>query len=90
MYYDLTVVQLRKLAYSYAETNKIPYPTTWDKTKQTGRDWHRRFLDRNPTLALRTPSQATTLAGRSAFIRHKVGEFLNKLTNVYFRKYMEY
>lgn len=84
MYYGLTVVQLRKLAYSYAATNNIPYPPAWDKTKQAGRDWYRGFLDRNPTLALRTP-EATSLARSIAFNRHTVGEFFNKLTNVYTR-----
>lgn len=41
IYYGLTIVQLRKLAYSYASTNKIPYPSGWDTTQQAGRDWYR-------------------------------------------------
>ncbi|XP_072392501.1 uncharacterized protein [Diabrotica undecimpunctata] len=78
---SLTVVKLRKLTYSYAATNRISYSPAWDKTKQAGRDWYRGFLDRNPTLSLKTP-EATSLARSSAFNCHIVGTFFNQLTNV--------
>lgn len=77
MYYGLTVVQLRKVAYQFAKANKMKYPSSWDHSQQAGRDWYRGFLERQQTLSLRTP-EPTSLARATAFNKHTVAEFFWK------------
>ncbi|CAK1586780.1 unnamed protein product [Parnassius mnemosyne] len=82
MYYGLTVVQLRKVAYQFAKANKMKYPSSWDHSQQAGRDWYRGFLERQQTLSLRTP-EPTSLARATAFNKHTVAEFFGNLTAVF-------
>lgn len=38
LYFGLTTVDFRKLAYEFAVANGIKYPSSWDDTKQAGID----------------------------------------------------
>ncbi|XP_039300200.1 uncharacterized protein LOC120355656 [Nilaparvata lugens] len=81
MFYGLTPKSTRKLAYEYAKINNLQYPKTWDERKEAGQDWFSGFLRRNPNLSLRTP-EPTSLARMTAFNKHTVGVFFNKLEEV--------
>lgn len=59
-YYGLTINDLRRLAYEYADANHIEH--RFDKScKMAGRDWLDGFLKRYPHLVVRQ-SAATSLA----------------------------
>lgn len=82
MYYGLTRMQLRKLAYSFAKMNGLRCPQSWEKDEAAGHDWYLGFLERNSHFSLRTP-EPTSLSRSTAFNRHTVGEFFKKLTETY-------
>uniref|UniRef100_A0A336M0E1 CSON006862 protein n=1 Tax=Culicoides sonorensis TaxID=179676 RepID=A0A336M0E1_CULSO len=63
LYYELTLADLRKLAYQYAVKLTANYPKSWDKDKITGKEWSLAFRKRNPRLSLRIPEN--TSAARS-------------------------
>uniref|UniRef100_A0A336MF36 CSON014617 protein n=1 Tax=Culicoides sonorensis TaxID=179676 RepID=A0A336MF36_CULSO len=48
LYYELTLADLRKLAYQYAVKLTANYPKSWDKDKITGKEWSLAFRKRNP------------------------------------------
>lgn len=78
MFYGLTPKMARKLAYQYAKRNGLKVPPTWDERGEAGEDWFSAFMKRQPNLSLRTP-EATSLARMTAFNRHTVGTFFDKL-----------
>lgn len=53
MYYGLTIVQVRKLAYEYAKALNLRYPAKWDENQMAGLEWMRKYRERNPNLSLR-------------------------------------
>jgi hypothetical protein len=61
----VTVVDLRKLAFTYAERLKVAHNFCKD-TKLAGRDWLEWFMRRNPEISLRRP-QATSINSITAF-----------------------
>ena len=81
MFYGLTPKMTRKLAYQYAKQNAIRVPPTWDAREEAGEDWFSVFMKRQPSLSLRLP-EATSLARMTAFNRHTVGVFFDKLEEV--------
>lgn len=77
MYYGLTPLQLRKVAFEYAE--KLNIPNTFDKTsKLAGKDWLAGFLNRNPSLSVRKP-EATSLNRIKSFNKEEVNKFFGNL-----------
>ncbi|CAH1995382.1 unnamed protein product, partial [Acanthoscelides obtectus] len=65
-FYGLTLNALRKLAYEFAEVNKIS--NKFDKTtKMASKDWVYEFIKRHPDLALKltTPTSLTRIYLRS-------------------------
>ncbi|GBP71467.1 hypothetical protein EVAR_103352_1 [Eumeta japonica] len=39
IYYGLTCIQVKDLAYGFAKANDINYPVSWDNNKMAGADW---------------------------------------------------
>lgn len=88
MNYGLRYIEVRKLAFGYAEKLKIKIPSSWRKKKMTGRDWLLAFMRRHPNLSLRKP-QATSLARASSFNRHNVKMFFDNLCKILDRTPLE-
>lgn len=91
MFYGLTYVAVRRLAYGYAvnlknlkQIKKIPSawrPIEEGQTGSASKDWLCGFMQRHPDLALRKP-QATSLARATAFNTHTVQIFFDNLKDV--------
>lgn len=80
LYYGITREDLCKLAYEYAAKNDIP--NNFSKTKFTaGKDWYYGFMQRNPTISLRTP-EGTSLNRVIAFNRSAVDKFFGNLISI--------
>ena len=71
MFYGLTKLQVRQLAYKFAETKKIPMPKSWTEKEAAGEDWLRGFRKRSGKLSLCNP-ESTTLARSMGFNRSAV------------------
>lgn len=74
MFYGLTPMKTRQLAYQFAEKNGLKIPDSWKKNQMAGDDWFSAFLNRNPELSIRKP-EATSLARMTAFNGTVVGVF---------------
>ena len=73
LYFGLTLMELRHMAYHIAEQNGIP--NLFDSGKElAGYDWVRGFMRRHPNLSVRTP-EATSAARARGFNRVNVGDF---------------
>lgn len=71
--FGLTLVDVRRLAFDFAEKMKINH--RFCKTsKMAGKDWLAGFLRRNPTLSIRKP-EATSMARAVGFNRPQVNQF---------------
>ncbi|RVE52221.1 hypothetical protein evm_003140 [Chilo suppressalis] len=81
MFYGLTPVEVRQLAYEMAQTNNITVPQKWYKTELAGIDWLYHFRKRHPVLSLRTP-EGCSLSRATSFNRHNVGIFFDNLQDV--------
>lgn len=82
-YFGLTITDLRRLAYEYAQANKIE--NRFDSgCKMAGRDWVESFLKRHPDLTLRQ-STATSLARVIGFNKVQVDRFYQNLKEIYDR-----
>lgn len=77
-FFGMTTLELRKLAYQWAEKNKIPH--TFNKEiEEAGWDWLKGFLTRNPTLSLRTP-ESTSAARARAFNKPQIEKYFDLLS----------
>lgn len=77
LYYDITITDLRRLVFKYAELNNIR--NNFDKKAKTaGLDWVQGFIRRYPTVFVRKV-EATSLNKISAFNREYVTYFYDKL-----------
>src|SRR6218665_3416651 len=75
LYFGLTLMELRHMAYHIAEQNGIP--NLFDSGKElAGYDWVRGFMRRHPNLSVRTP-EAISAARARGFNRVNVGDFLD-------------
>lgn len=81
LFYGLTMHNLRKLIYEYAEINKIRHRFN-TSTKLAGRDWVYGFLKRFPELKLRQPT-ATSIARAMGFNKTQVNIFYENLQCLY-------
>jgi hypothetical protein len=80
LFYGLTIVDLRKLAFTYAERLKVAH-NFCKETKLAGGDWLEGFLRRNPGISLRRP-QATSINRITAFNKEKIVKFYDNLRGV--------
>ena len=78
MFYGLTKLQVRQLAYKSAKTKKIPTPKSWTEKKAAREDWLRGFRKRSGKLSFRNP-ESTSLARSVRFNRPAVDNFFCKL-----------
>ena len=78
MFHGLTVQQTRRLAFEVATANSLNMPSTWIENEQAGKDWFVSFMQRNPSLSLRSP-EATSLARASGFNRPCINQFFDLL-----------
>lgn len=81
IYFGLSPVMLRKLAFDCAVFNGIKVPESWSTKKIAGIDWLSGFLKRNNDLSVRTP-EATSLARATSFNRQNMASFFDKLAEV--------
>ena len=78
MFYGLTKLQVRQLAYKFAKTKKIPMLKSWTVKEAAGEDWLCGFRKRSGKLSLRNP-ESTSLARSVGFNRPAVNNFFCKL-----------
>lgn len=77
LYFGITQTELRRLAYDFAETNKIK--NNFSKQSQlAGKDWLYGFLKRHPALRLRKP-EATSINRVLAFNKEEVQHFYSNI-----------
>lgn len=81
IYYGLTILDFRKLAFDFALANKISFPDKWLTTKLAGSEWYYGFMKRHPSLSIRKP-QATSLSRATSFNQHNVNQFFDNLETV--------
>lgn len=80
--FGLTKMDVRRLAFTYCETNKIQH--NFNMTNQcAGEDWMVAFMKNHPNLSLRKP-EPTSLARASGFNREKVHRFFDAYESIVF------
>ena len=85
MFYGLTKLQTRKLAYTFAKIKNICMPSNWMEHEAAGEDWLRGFRRRSGSISLRNP-ESTSLARSIGFNRPAVKAFFCNLKEVLMRK----
>ncbi|KAJ2938699.1 hypothetical protein O0L34_g12026 [Tuta absoluta] len=80
-YFGVTINDLRRLAYEFAEVNKIDHRFD-TSARMAGRDWVEGFLKRNNHLGLRQ-SAPISLARAIGFNKTQVERFFKNLKEVY-------
>ena len=78
--FGLTTLDIRKLAFEFAELSKIQHKFDKD-SKMAGNDWLREFLARHPIMSLRSP-QGTSIGRAVGFNRPKVNQFFTAYKEV--------
>ncbi|XP_072389638.1 uncharacterized protein [Diabrotica undecimpunctata] len=80
LFFDLSYLELRSLAFHYAEINKIP--NNFHKQNcLAGKDWLYLFFKRHPQLTLRTPEN-TSAARASGFNKVSADTFFTLLAEL--------
>lgn len=77
LFYGLTMEMVRKIAFKFAEVNKLKHNFD-EKTQMAGKDWFYGFKKRHPNISLRKP-EATSINRISAFNRNEVKIFFENL-----------
>jgi len=85
MFYGLTKLQTRKLAYLFAKNKNICMPNNWIDNEAAGEDWLRGFRKRSGSLSLRNP-ESTSLGRSIGFNRPVVNAFFCNLKEVLLRE----
>jgi len=82
MYFGLTPIEVRTLAYELGMKNNLKLPENWMEHCMAGEDWLRGFLKRHRNeVALRLP-EATSIARASSFNEKNVTLFYDNLKAV--------
>ena len=87
IFFGLSLLDLRRLAYDLAERNAIRHPFNPAK-KLAGEDWAKNFLRRHPNLSVRTP-EATSSARARSFNRVNVTKFFDLLKGIQDEKHFD-
>ena len=61
IYHGLTTRNVRELGYTFAKSNGVQVPNSWDANEIAGVDWFEGFMKRHPTLSIQSP-ESTSLA----------------------------
>ena len=80
--HGLTPYATRKLAYQWAITLKIKFPSSWKLNERAGVDWLRGFIKRNASLSIRKPEN-TSQACAAGFNAVVIGVFFRNLQELY-------
>lgn len=81
MCYGLSINDLLRLAFDFAQKVGVKYPENWNKNRMATKDWYYNFLERHPHISLRTPEQIS--ANRlKAFSKPVVDGFFELLDEV--------
>ena len=88
VFFGLTPLEVRKLAYQWAVKKNIKVPQKWLETEVAGVEWFSGFLKRNPELSIRSP-QPTSLSRATSLNRANVKDYFDKLTGVLDRHKIE-
>ncbi|KAJ4445218.1 hypothetical protein ANN_07019 [Periplaneta americana] len=81
LFYGVTPLQLRRIAFEFASKNKIPH-TFNSETKLAGKDWLYLYLKRNPDISLRQP-EGTSINRISSFNEVEVKLFFSNLETIF-------
>lgn len=81
IFYGLTNLDCRRLAYETAIMNKLDVPGSWKRDKIAGIEWLRSFRKRHPELALRT-AESCSLGRASGFNRPNIKKYFKNLEDV--------
>lgn len=81
MFYGLTPIDVRTLAYEMSVANDIKVPDKWREQQLAGIEWLYNFRKRHPELSLRTP-EGCSLSRATSFNRHNVKIFFDHLQDV--------
>lgn len=76
IYFGVSAVEGRELAFQYAKELKKHIPSCWKDENMAGPDWFQGFMRRHPKLSLRKP-EATSIARASAFNQENVTKFFD-------------
>ena len=82
LYYGLNTMEMRRLAYDYANKLEKKMPNSWASNEKAVVDWLTGFLKRHREIALRTP-EATSLRRAMNFNRANVALFNDNLERSY-------
>ena len=69
------------ISYQCTKAHDITMPPSWSENELAGVDWFNGFLKCHPQISVRTP-EATSLARATAFNKHNVNTFFDKLSSV--------
>jgi len=87
LFFGLTIMDLRRMAFELAERNGIACPFNVAKGL-AGEDWVRSFLSRHPSLSVRTP-EATSAARARGFNRVSVQDFFTLLESIHDKSHFD-
>lgn len=79
-FYGITPKSLRKIAFTFAEANKLKHSFNKD-LQLAGKDWYYSFMSRHPSISLRTP-EATSINRITAFNTTEVKMFFDQLESL--------
>ncbi|KZS20624.1 Cytochrome c oxidase subunit IV-like protein [Daphnia magna] len=70
IYFGLIPIEVRKVAYNYADHLKLKILGSWETNFTAGKDWLESFIKRNPIISIRKP-EANALSSEGKTSKHK-------------------